>query len=185
MTTMPVMPRVSDDWTVDDLESLPEGDGLRYELVDGMLLVSPSPNVPHQRASRQLLRLLDAACPDHLEVFHAPLDWQPDRRNSFEPDVLVVAKADLTDRVITAPLALAVEILSPSSRLRDTMLKFVKYAAGGIASYWIVDPDEPSIVAYDLVDGAYVEVARATGEQTVTLERPYPVTVTPAALVAS
>ncbi|MGH8774777.1 MAG: Uma2 family endonuclease [Jiangellaceae bacterium] len=183
MTTMTVMPRATDDWTVDDLEAIPD-DGLRYELVDGMLLVSPAPSFLHQRASRRLLELLSTSCPDHLEVFYAPLDWQPDRRNSFEPDLLVVAKSDLVGRAITAPLALAVEILSPSSRLRDTMLKFVKYAEGGIATYWIVDPAEPSIVAYDLVDGTYVEAGRAADAQSITLDRPYAVTVIPAALVA-
>ena len=60
----------------------------------------------------------------------------------------------------------------------------MKYAEGGVASYWIVDPDGgPSIVAYDLVDGDYVEVARASGDKEVRLERPYPVTVTPSALL--
>lgn len=50
-------------------------------------------------------------------------------------------------------------------------------------SYWVVDPADPSLVAYDLVGGAYVEAGRAAGAEAVTLERPYPVTVTPASLV--
>lgn len=110
MTIMSVMPRATDDWTVDDLAQLPD-DGLRYELVDGMLLVSPAPRPLHQRAIARLHLALAATCPEHLEVFFAPLDWQPDRRNSLEPDLLVVAKDDIGLENITEPLALAVEVL--------------------------------------------------------------------------
>ena len=49
MTAMPVMPHEVRDWTVDDLDLLPD-DGLQYELLDGMLLVSPAPTRRHQRA---------------------------------------------------------------------------------------------------------------------------------------
>lgn len=75
MTSMQVLPRGTEDWTVDDLANLPD-EGLRYELVDGMLLVSPAPRLVHQRAGGRLFRLLAAACPAHLEVFYAPVDWQ-------------------------------------------------------------------------------------------------------------
>ncbi|WP_129668831.1 Uma2 family endonuclease [Phytoactinopolyspora endophytica] len=183
MTTMAVMPRATDNWTVDDLAQLPDDDGLRYELIDGTLIVSPAPIPLHQRAVRRLTRVLEESCPPNLEVFFAPLDWQPDERNSLEPDLLVVANEDVGDTRITSPLKLAVEVLSASSRLRDTTLKYAKYAEGGVASYWIVDPATPSIVAYDLHDGRYVEVANGTGDDKVTLERPFPVTVTPHDLV--
>lgn len=184
MTTMSVMPRVTDDWTVDDLAQLPD-DGLRYELVDGMLLVSPAPRPIHQRASARLFTTLNTACPPDLEVFFAPLDWQPDNRNSLEPDLLVVAKEDIGLENITEPLALAVEVLSPSSRLRDTTLKHAKYAEGGIGSYWIVDPNMPSIIAYALERGEYVEVARGANADVVRLGEPFPVTVVPAQLIAA
>jgi Uma2 family endonuclease len=84
---------------------------------------------------------------------------------------------------ITKPLALAVEVLSPSTRRKDRVLKYSKYADSGVQSYWIVDPAEPSLVAYDLIGGAYVEAGRATAADPVTLLRPFPVTVTPAALI--
>ncbi len=66
--------RTTDDWTVDDLARLPD-DGLRYELVDGVLLVSPAPRPLHQRAVLELALLLREACPEDLEVFVAPLDF--------------------------------------------------------------------------------------------------------------
>ena len=53
MTAMTVMPRDAVEWTVDDLDQLPD-DGLRYELLDGMLLVSPAPTRRHQRAVLEL-----------------------------------------------------------------------------------------------------------------------------------
>ncbi|MBB5787074.1 Uma2 family endonuclease [Jiangella mangrovi] len=185
MTTMLEQRRASDAWTVDDLDQFPENDGNRYELVDGVLVVSPSPRPKHQWISTELFRALDRACPADLKVFYAPLDWQPNQRNSLQPDLLVVARDDVRDGPLTRPLRLAVEILSPSSRLYDTKVKFAKYAEGGVTSYWIVDPDGgPSIVAYELRDGDYVETARGSGDDEVHLELPYPVTVRPSTLLA-
>lgn len=182
MTVMAVMPRESYDWTVDDLEDLPD-DGLQYELLDGILLVSPAPVPVHQAATGELFKLLDRACPKHLKVFFAPLDWQPDRFTSLQPDVLVVVRDDIGSKNVTAPLPLAVEVLSPSTRRKDRVLKFSKYADSGVRSYWVVDPAEQSLIAYDLVDGSYVMAGRADGTESITLERPFPVTVVPAELV--
>ena len=116
------MPRDSYDWTVDDLDQVPD-DGLQYELLDGMLLVTPAPVPDHQRFARGVFRILDEACPyDRFEVFFAPIDWQPDLRTSLQPDVLVVAKDRIGAKNITEPLALAVEVLSPSTRRKDMVL---------------------------------------------------------------
>lgn len=70
------------------------------------------------------------------------------------------------------------------SRRYDQVLKASVYAEHGVASHWIVDPVEPSTVAYDLKDGAYVEVGRAAGDQGIILEKPFEVTVTPQSLVS-
>ena len=83
----------TDGWTVDDLAAFPD-DGLRYEIIDGILLVSPSPALQHQRTLAELYTLLRAACPSTLEVFFAPVDWQPAANRSFEPDLLVVRRDD-------------------------------------------------------------------------------------------
>src|SRR4051794_15111147 len=90
------------DWTVDDLDALPD-DGFRYELFDGVLVVSPAPVPVHQRAARALFRLLDAACPAELEVFFAPLDFRPNQRRSFQPDVLVVRRDQVGEKNIVQP----------------------------------------------------------------------------------
>jgi len=62
---------VSGEWTIDDLDALPD-DGLRYELVDGVLLVSPSPLLPHQVGLAALLVRLTSAAPADLRVLPAP-----------------------------------------------------------------------------------------------------------------
>ncbi|MGI8677867.1 MAG: Uma2 family endonuclease [Jatrophihabitans sp.] len=179
---MTVMPRESRDWTVDDLDELPD-DGLQYELLDGLLLVTPAPIPDHQRFARGIFRLLDAGCPaDRFEVFFAPLDWRPDPWTSLQPDVLVAARDRIGPKNITEPLALAVEVLSPSTRRKDMVLKRSKYQDAGVMSYWIVDPDGPAVTAYDLRNGKYVEVGAAIGDETIEVELPFPIRITPSAL---
>src|SRR6478735_10361271 len=125
MTAMTVMPGGVAEWTVDDLDQLPD-DGLRYELLDGILLVSPAPTRPHQRAVFELGVLLRTVCPPDLEVLVAPLDWRPDRKTSLQPDVLVLGNRDLASPARES-MILAVEVLSPSSRRKDAVYKRSKY----------------------------------------------------------
>ncbi len=76
------------------------------------------------------------------------------------------------------------EVLSPSTRRFDLVLKRSRYEAAGCPSYWVIDPEAPSIVAWELVDGHYVEAGRAEGDAELALRRPFPVVVNPARLVA-
>lgn len=177
----PLLPRTG-EWTVDDLDGLPD-DGLQYELFDGVLVVSPAPIPVHQDILRELVLLMCAACPRELKVYFAPLDYRPDRRKSVQPDLLVVHREDVGEKNIVEPLLLAVEVLSDSTRSKDLLLKRDLYARTAVASYWVLDPRGPALVAYDLRDGVYVEVARAAGEEEAVLTLPFPVTVRPAALL--
>ena len=174
---MSVMPR-DHEWTVADLAQTPD-DGLRYELVDGVLLVSPAPTNRHQIAVGELHLLLRAASPQDVRVMLAPTDYQPTDRRSLQPDLLVARRTDVGDDPISAPLLLAVEVLSPSTRSVDLLLKHGVYAESGVASYWTVDPAVPSVRAWRLRDGAYVEVGAAEGEQVLELDEPFPVRVVP------
>jgi Uma2 family endonuclease len=98
--------------------------------------------------------------------------------------VLVARRRDLTSRDLpTAPL-LAVEVLSPSTRHIDLSLKRARYEAAGCASYWVIDPDVPSIRAWDLEDGGYVQTAALEGDETFRPTTPYDVSIVPARLVA-
>ena len=182
MGVMTVMPHTGNEWTVDDLDVLPD-DGLQYELLDGLLLVTPAPAPIHQRVSRRLLVLLDAACPPGYEVFTAPLDWRPDSRTSVQPDLLVVRNEDVGEQNVSAPLILAVEVLAPSTRRKDQSLKRSKYEDAGVQTYWIIDPAEPSLLALDLTDGTYVTTTHTRGTERAALHTPFPLEVVPAELV--
>jgi Uma2 family endonuclease len=177
-----VKPR-RDEWTVADLDDLPD-DGLQYELFDGVLVVSAAPRPVHQRVLLSTAVVLRAACPDHLEVFVAPLDFQPTARRSFQPDVLVARRDAIGVKNLTVPPVLAVEVLSAGTRSKDLIFKREMYATSGVASYWVIDPDEVTFAAYDLVDAAYRRVASATDAERAAVETPSPVTICPADLVA-
>jgi len=169
--------------TVEDLEAMPDDDGLRYELIDGVLLVSPAPTPRHQRMGLLLWRLLEDAAPPDLWVLAAPLDVELGPRTMVEPDVLVAPRAAFNDKRLPVAPLLAVEVLSPSSTITDLNVKFARYERAGIGSYWVLDPNRPSLVAWELRDGVYVEVAEVAGEEPFRTELPFPVTVVPATLL--
>lgn len=170
------------EWTHELVNSLPEGN-LRYELLDGVLMVSPAPSLRHQVAAAKLFVLLHAACPpDHIVLF-APVDWRPDGRTSLEPDLLVVRRDRLGEKSIIEALTIAVEVLSPSSVRIDRMLKASRYAEGGVSQFWIVDPQVPSVEIFDLHEGAYRMTASGRHDETVEVTTPCPIAVVPAALV--
>jgi Uma2 family endonuclease len=180
MTTM--TPEASSPFTVYDLEGMPD-DGRRYELIDGELLVSPAPGLPHQRVVGRLYRILDDACPDELEVIIAPFAVSPDDTNELQPDVLVARRSDLTDKNLPKPPVLVVEVFSPSSRLVDANLKRAAYARLGVPWYWLVDPVKATVTVLELADGGeYRQAAHAIGEQPLDIGAPLPVRFTPAEL---
>lgn len=183
MSTMTVMPHGGGEWTVDDLDAVPD-DGLQYELLDGLLLVTPAPLPRHQLALVKLLRLVEAAAePAAALVLPSPIDWRPHRTTSLQPDLVVLRKADYDPDRLSATPILVIEVLSPSTRRKDLLVKRDAYQEGGIGSYWIVDPDVPSVTALELVDGAYVEAGRSHGTEPLRLTRPFDLTVVPADLV--
>ena len=174
MTTIPV-----EAWfTADDLDSLPD-DGNRYELVDGELLVTPSPTVRHQALLFRLATVLDRAIPQGLRVLIAPMDVRFGQRRQVQPDILVIHDEGLDAvRVESVPL-LVVEVLSRGTRSRDQVTKRRVYEQAGVPAYWIVDPKRPSLTVLELQDGAYREAARVEGDQPWTAALPYPVTIVP------
>lgn len=166
-----------------DLETMPD-DGHRYELLDGMLIVSPAPRIVHQRVLSKLSRIVDDASPNSLDVLFAPVDVVLADDTVLQPDLVVAATEDFTERDLPGAPVLAVEVLSPSTRSYDLLLKKDRLQRAGCAHYWVVDPDEPSITAWTLEDSRYVQTARATGEDLFTVTTPFPVTLTPVTLLS-
>ena len=186
MTAPQLWPVVDRPLTVADLELTPD-DGCRYELDDGVLVVSPAPAFAHQVALQRLLVLLDAACPSEFQVVPGP-GVEMSEINYRIPDLVIVRAASIaiTDTNVTRPPELAVEIASPSTAHYDRNRKKTVYAEFGIPAYWIVtpDPDRPSIMAYALTGGSYAEVGRSAGEQPFIATTPFPAEIVPAELVA-
>jgi Uma2 family endonuclease len=172
--------------TVEDLDLLPD-DGNRYEIDDGVLVVSPAPSISHQVVLQRLAVLLDRSCPPEFMVVPGP-GVEMSRVQYRIPD-LVVVRADaveFTDKSILRPPELAIEVASPSTALYDRNRKKDVYAGFGIPSYWIVTPsaEAPRIVAFELANGAYEQVADVSGKESCKVRRPYPVEIVPADLVA-
>jgi Uma2 family endonuclease len=184
MTIAEAWPTTSRVFTVDDLERMPE-DGRRYELIDGVLVVSPAPSVAHQVALTELLVTLHGSCPGHLYVLVGP-GVRMSHITELIPDLIVCEAADLGGQRITKPPLLAVEIRSPSTALFDLNTKKAVYERFGVGSYWIVVPDrdKPQLIAFELRAGRYEQVASVGGDEVFRAERPFDVDLSPARLVA-
>jgi Uma2 family endonuclease len=170
--------------TWDDIQAMPE-DGRRYESFAGVLTVTPSPNGRHQRAAGRLYLLLYNAAPRDLEVLPAPYGWWISEIEWYEPDVVVFDRADFDPAgPLRATPLIVVEVSSPSTRLHDLNAKFAAYATNGCPHYWVVDPDEPSVVAFRLAGGRYEEVSRVVGDERFDASKPFAVAFSPSALIA-
>ena len=181
MTVVTALP-FSRPLTRADLEDTPD-DGHRYELVDGVLVVSPSPALPHQDVVGNLYLQLRAACPPELKVVLAPFDVTLADDTVLIPDLLVSARAQFTRRELPGPPLLAVEVLSPSTRRFDLLLKRDRLQQAGAASYWLIDPDEPSMIVLELRAGVYEQVAHLRGDEAFAVALPFPVRLVPSALL--
>lgn len=183
MGLMPTMPR-SRPLTLEDFEEIRDvDDGHRYELIDGVLVVTPSPVPVHQRVVTRLSQTLSSGAPVGHEVFVAPLDIRLAADTVVQPDILAVTAASITERRIEGPPVLAVEVLSPSTRHFDLSLKHARYEAAGCPNYWVVDPHEPRIRCWHLTGEGYQLVADASGDQVIVLTEPWQVTISASDLI--
>ncbi len=180
-TEMPSFLPYGRELTRADLAAAPD-DGHRYELIDGVLVVSPAPRVRHQWVLSGLFRILDNACPPHLKLLFAPVDVVLADDTVIQPDLVVAPHEAFTESDLPVAPLLAVEVLSPSTRGVDLLLKKDRLQRAACPHYWVVDPDEPSVTAWDLVDGGYRERAHVSGTKPFEVTTPFPVSFTPASL---
>lgn len=173
----------SDGFTVADLDDFPE-DGLRYELIEGMLLVSAVPILLHQRMCARIYDLLRSACPPELEGLQGPVGVVTGPATLFQPDVVVLRTADVSlARGEAPPPLLVIEVRSPSSRLIDQGTKRLAYREAGIGAYWMADPHEPSVTVIRW-DGDTEDERVVVGDDTLRVDWPVPVEILPSALVS-
>lgn len=163
-------------WTEDEYLALPE-DNRRIELLDGGLLVNPSPSGPHQRLSSHLWLALSKAAPAGLEVI-AAINVRVAPGRILIPDLAVVTNpgADLTVWPVDE-VAMVVEIMSPGSVATDRAIKPELYARGGIAHYLRVELGRlgPKALLYGLEHGRLVQTVRSEPGEQLRLTQPFPV----------
>ena len=140
--------------TYEDYCLLPN-DGKRYEIIDGELLVTPSPLTRHQLVVTNLVFYLVDFVKKHGlgVVYAAPLDVVFSPYDVVEPDLLYVSKARLdvvTEKNLQGAPDLAVEVLSDSTARVDRTVKLKLYARFGVAEYWLIDPMRLSAEIYRL-----------------------------------
>jgi Uma2 family endonuclease len=183
-TARTVLPGVP-PFTVDDLLKFPD-DGNRYELFNGSLLVSPAPTSLHQLAITYAMDILLRAAPPDL-VPLTTINLRVTDKDFFIPDVAVVSKdAARTVGLMFSPhhIRLAVEIVSPSTKLRDRALKTETYAAAGISTYWRIELDEgPTVYVHELDGESYPTPTAYKAGTAVSLTTPYPLTFDPGDLI--
>jgi Uma2 family endonuclease len=124
----------------------------RWELIDGIAYAMTAPSIEHQRVHRKVSYQIESFLEDKkCEMFYAPCDVlfpemkqkYKDVKNMVQPDILVICdKEKIKNKYIMGAPDFIVEILSPSTSLRDRVEKLELYEKHGVREYWIIDPDK-------------------------------------------
>ena len=152
--------------TYEDYARTPEGE--RWELINGELIMPPSPKEEHQSVQANLGAAMHifTRTNDLGRVYFAPFDVVLSEHDTLQPDLLFVSKDRLDiiteDNVQGAP-DLVVEIRSPSTARQDWTVKRELYARHGVREYWLVDP-EAATVAVLLREEDELKVAAVFGQ---------------------
>ena len=134
--------------TYQDYLKIPEEPGYQLEVLEGMLVKEPSPNIIHQRISRRLQRMLE----DYFweidpegEILNAPLDVTFNDTTVVQPDLIYITGNQqnlIKEKRIDGSPRLVVEIISPYSSRKDRIQKMNIYQKAKIKHYWLVNPED-------------------------------------------
>jgi Uma2 family endonuclease len=140
-------------------------DGKRWELINGQAVcMSPAPMRQHQKISKLLGRQIDSYLSDKsCEMYYAPFDvrfieTKEDVADDYidtvvQPDIVVVCDPEkLDDRGCKGAPDLVIEIISPSTARMDLTVKFELYQRYGVKEYWIVHPNDQTILVFKLLE---------------------------------
>lgn len=147
--------------------------GVRLELVDGEIAVSPSPIPEHSTVVFALVRILGDYIEEHdLGELFGDIDTELDNLNIRRPDIMYFSNENL-DRVGEKHMEgvpdLAIEVISPTSGKIDRKDKFTQYRKAGVKFYWIVDPKLKTLEGWELKNRRYVPTGRAQGNAAIAL----------------
>jgi Uma2 family endonuclease len=147
--------------------------GIRLELVDGVVAVSPIPVQKHSHVVVNLLTILNNhILSNDLGELHQDVDTLLDDFNIRRPDILFYSNENLDligEILMEGPPDLAIEVLSPGSVTIDREVKFKQYRKAGVRFYWIVDPQLKTIEGWELKNRRYVPTGRGQGNSTIAL----------------
>lgn len=159
-------------WTYADYAALPD-DGNRYELINGVLYMTPSPQEGHQAANGGIFARLyfHVQIGELGRVYHPPFDViLPPSDTNVQPDVIVVLNANLsiiTPRNIQGAPDLIVEVSSFGTVTYDRNTKLQVYAAAGVHQYWLADPIARNVEVLVLEEGQYRSLGVFQGQATL------------------
>jgi Uma2 family endonuclease len=163
------------EWTYDDYTRLPDN-GMRYEVIEGDLYMSPAPRPKHQEVIVALLgHLLDYLKQKPIgKILISPIDViLPDLANPVQPDLIFISKERshiVKEQFIEGVPDLIVEVLSPGNPAHDRRVKFRIYAQAGVREYWIIDPDARTVEINLLRGEAYASAGSFDADEQIRSE---------------
>jgi Uma2 family endonuclease len=131
-----------------------------YELINGYIMKKSAPRPQHQRISMKLSRAISNYLFENKigEIFASPIDVFLDDFNAFQPDLVFIPNENqhfITDDGIIGVPDLIIEIISPSSVLRDRVDKKNVCERLKVKEYWIIDPQNQEVEIYTIQSGRY------------------------------
>ncbi|MBC8186320.1 Uma2 family endonuclease [candidate division KSB1 bacterium] len=156
--------------TYDDYVTFPDQDGIRKEIIEGELYMTPAPATKHQLIVLRLAKILDdyVLQYDLGTILISPFDVIFSNLNVIQPDILFISKENskiLTDLNAKGAPDLIVEILSPATMDNDRIYKKLVYEKSGVKEYWIVDSRNNVVEVWILKDKRYRLYVQAGEEQ--------------------
>ncbi|MCH9651190.1 MAG: Uma2 family endonuclease [Deltaproteobacteria bacterium] len=149
------------EWTYEDYRKLPD-DGWRYEVIQGVLHMTPAPRTRHQEVLANLVDLIRPYVKGRRlgKVLFAPTDvvLPTGLGAPVHPDLFFVATEHLSsigENFVEGAPTLIAEVLSPSNWIDDRRDKYIAYAQAGVQEYWIVDPGTESVEVFVLRGSSY------------------------------
>lgn len=161
-------------WTYERYARLPE-DGRRHEIIGGEHHVTPAPRTRHQALVARLVIRLGVVVEDGDlgALFSAPCDVYFTEHDNVQPDLLFISKereSIITETRIEGAPDLVVEVISPSTRERDEVLKRDLYERFGVSEYWIVDSEAEAVTVLRSGGGGFGEPVVLSSEEDGVLE---------------
>ena len=151
-TVAPYLTKRQGEYTIEDCDKLPED--VRTELIDGVIYYMSAPTILHQAIGgyvySQLFNHIRRKSGSCLPVI-SPVDVELDKDNKtrVQPDVLIVCdRSKVIQRCVYGAPDFVLEVLSPSTRKKDMIIKLNKYQNAGVREYWMIDPDKQKLMVY-------------------------------------